>query len=182
MRPLRHCLVEQSGRGWIQTFFATYGGGLMEPGPDGGGSGSSGGAVAPMRNSAAKQRYRGSAGRNHADSAAKPSYAGRRRRRQPPYARIRRIGSVIPSTPQTSPQIALANRAKRTKTATRTRACDPCATASWNKMDVNGPRPSSLAYGGGLMELGPHGSGSGSTDEAAGRAASLTPLRGVKWA
>ena len=101
--------MEQSGRGWTQTSFAAYGGGLREPGPDGGGSGSSGASVAPMRNRPAKPRYRGSLGRNHPNSAGKPSYAGRRRRRQPPYPRIRRFCSVIPSTPQTSPQIALAN-------------------------------------------------------------------------
>ena len=63
---------------------------------------------------------------------------GRRRSRQPPYPRIRRFGRAISSPPKVHPQIRRPNRAKRTKTATRTRACElkrsplPCApSAEW---------------------------------------------------
>ncbi len=105
------------------------------------------------------------------NSAAKPSYVGRRRSRQPPYPRIRRFCSVIPSTPQTSPQIALANRANLpspTREPGHATHAPLLHGSKWTRMDPDLLR---CLYGCCLMEPGPDGGESGS------RGASVAPMR-----
>ena len=110
-----------------------------------------------------------------------------------PYPRIRRFGSVMPSPPKVHTPIRRPNRANSPRPLREpglrdsklgplppplppNGLCDPCATASWNKVDANGlGRPSLLM---GVILWNQACMGGGSSGEAAG-SAGLTPLGGA---